>query len=322
MEELVPTDSIVHYLNENRPAAINAGVLSAAEQKLVKLGGAALDKDGNLVPGKMSINDVEEVRKFVSKTAGKDPTNMHFGDELKTAIDASTEGKGGELYKQARALHRQTAQEFKNTGVVAKLLRDKPGTTDRAVALEDVFKHSVMSSSNEDLRALRRTLQTQGEDGKQAWRELQGETVRQIKESVTANASLDERGNPIVSPAKFKRVVDELDKDEKLEILFGKKGAQQLRDLRDTAMDVSTKVPGSVNFSGTGSYLMRALDAMHLLHIPYAGKVAAAVAERSIKNEKKAAVAHALGETPKQKLLKDHQDSNPVAPRKMTGTDE
>ena len=41
-----------------------------------------------------------------------------------------TEGKGGELYKQARAKRFRYAQEFEDHAVVNKMLSFKPGTKD------------------------------------------------------------------------------------------------------------------------------------------------------------------------------------------------
>src|SRR5258708_17238021 len=97
-----------------------------------------------------------------------------------------------------------------------------------------------MKGSLEDVRALRRTLQTGGDQGKQAWKELQGATIQHLKDEITKNVATDIKGNKVVSPARLDRLVTELDKDGKLDFVFGKRGAQQIRDVNDIAKDVFT----------------------------------------------------------------------------------
>ena len=51
-----------------------------------------------------------------------------------------------------------------------------------------------------------------------------------------------------------------MDKDGKLDFIFGKQGAQKLRDINDLAKDIYTAPPGSVNYSGTASILIGMFD--------------------------------------------------------------
>lgn len=243
---------LVQYVEQKRPEAINAPVITSLEAKL-----KAVSKDGMA-----SINDLEEVRKMVGTLGGKDATNSYFAREIKSVIDNMTEGAGGEAYKRARALRARYGREFENVGVVDKLLSTKPGTTDRAVAFENVFDHSILNGSLDDVRMIRKTLQTGGEGGQQAWKELQGQTLGYIRDAATSNASRDIRGNPIVSFAKLDKAINELDRSGKLDFIFGKEGAQHLRDIRDIAGDVHTSPPGAVNTSNTGSVVLQALGNM------------------------------------------------------------
>jgi len=71
---------------------------------------------------------------------------------------------------------------------------------------------------------------------------------------------MDSFGNPVVSPAKFKSAVRELDQDGKLDYLFGKKGAQEIRDLMETTIMVNAPLKGAANYSNTSSALIQALD--------------------------------------------------------------
>ena len=261
--ELVDVTGVQNYLNGLEAEAINAPIITSAKMKLDKLAPT----------GQVSLNDLEEVRKMVNALSGDTPSNMAFGKQIKDQIDSTTVGKGGDLYQQARKLRENYAREFENVGFVDKLLSKKSGTTDRAVALEDVFDHSIMKGSLDDVRAIGRTLKRAGSEGEQAWRELQGQTIEQMKAAVTKNIQRDEAGNPIVSPKQLDTFVKNLDSDGKLDYLFGKKGAQEIRDLRDTAITVYSPVAG-INQSNTASALTQALDRIRgsaLSKVPMAG---------------------------------------------------
>lgn len=251
MQERVDVSPLQSYLDDHQAEAINAPVLASVEAKLARIAG----KDSAV-----SINDLEEIRKMVGRLSGKDATNATFGKDVKQLIDTMTEGKGGEQYKKARALRFRYGQEFEDHAVVDRLLSFKPGTKDRSVAYEDVFAHSILKGSLDDVRTVRRTLQTAGPEGQKAWQELQGATVQHLKDEITKNVATDSHGNKVISPAKLDRLVTELDKDGKLEFIFGKKGAQQIRDVNGISKDVFTAPPGSVNTSNTASILIGLLD--------------------------------------------------------------
>lgn len=260
-ETLAPVDTapVVKVLNESVSAESTAPVLKAAKSELVRLGGASLDDAGTLTAQKITLGDMEQLRKFINKITGIDPTNQKFAADIKTAIDASTDGQGGQLYQQARALRQRYAQNYENRATISKLLSDRKGTTDRAVALEDVFAHSILKGSLDDVRNLRRVLQRGGEQGQQAWRELQGQTVNWLKDEATKGVATDERGNRVVSAAGLDRAIRSLDHDGRLDFIFGRRGAAQIRDLNDLAKFVHTVPPGSVNTSNTASVLLAAL---------------------------------------------------------------
>jgi hypothetical protein len=128
------------------------------------------------------------------------------------------------------------------------------------VALEDVFQHSILQSSRDDVANLRRVLQRAGPTGWQAWRELQGATLRHIQEQATKNVARDSRNNPVISAAAMDRAVRGLDQDGKLQFIFGKNGAQRIRDLNEVTKTVMTTPPGTVNTSNTAAALLNALS--------------------------------------------------------------
>jgi hypothetical protein len=259
LEQPVTLDSVVQHMNDNAPAATTAPVLDAARKFAVKLGVAAEDDSGNLVAQPVTLATAEQFRKAINRSTNFEPTNVYQSAQMKGLIDQATDGLGGNLYQQARALRARLAQNYESHATVAKLLDMKKGTADRAVALEDVFQHTILNSSKDDVANLRRVLQRAGPNGWQAWRELQGATMRHIRDVATSGVTRDVRGNPIVSAAQLQQVVRGLDHDGKLDFVFGKRGAQQVRDIVDLARVVYTSPPGSVNTSNTASVLLAAL---------------------------------------------------------------
>jgi len=214
------------------------------------------------------INSMEDIFQFINKNYDpSDAVGMMHAGEMKKLINAATENKGGELYQTARALRTKYSRQFEDVGAIDKLLRTKKGTTDRAVAFEDVFKHSILDGSRDDVATLGLTLKKGGQQGQQAWKELQGQTIQHIKDKVTSSIDVDSFGNPVVSPAKFKSVLNEIDQDGKLDYIFGKAGANEIRNLYETTLNVNAPLKGAVNYSNTSSALMKALDGVALLPV-------------------------------------------------------
>ena len=256
----VSTQAVVDALNESVSAESTAPVLGAAKKELIRLGGAVEDANGQLIAKDMTLANTEQLRKFVNKTTGADPTNIKFAGDLKRAIDSTTEGAGGELYQKARGLRAKYADQYENHAVISDLLNNKRGSADRKVALEDVFDRVVFRGSLDDMRQARKVLQTGGEEGVQAWKEIQGQAVRYIRDEATKNVARDTYGNEIISPASLDKAIKRLDNEGKLDYLFGKKGAEQMRAVNDLAKVMFTTPPGAVNTSNTASVLLAALD--------------------------------------------------------------
>lgn len=211
----------------------------------------------------ISLNDMEQLRKLINKVAGNDPTNIKFAADIKRVVDEATEGLGGNKYKQARAARAKYAKDYESIGLVKNLLGLKRGSADRSIALEDVLRKSILepSASLDSVRQLRRLLQTKaGDEGKQAWKELQGATLRHIQDQMLKGVTTNQRGDRVVSPAQLDRVITNLDKTGKLDFIFGKQGAEQLRTINDVAKTVLTAPPGTVNTSNTATVLAGLMD--------------------------------------------------------------
>ena len=205
-----------------------------------------------------------------------DTPNATFGREMRDIINQVTEGKGGNLYQQARTLRQEYSKRFENISAIDNLLRTKANSSDRFVALEDVFQKSIINGSLDDVKNLGYALKKSGNDGLQALNELRGQTIQYIKDQVTRNIDTDMFGNPVVSPAKFKSIVRELDQEEKLDYLFGKKGAQEIRDLMETTILVNAPLKGAPNYSNSASAVIRGLDMINrspIARIPVVGSL-------------------------------------------------
>jgi len=230
----------------------NAPILNIVYEQLAKN-----DPKGT---GQISINALEDIYKVINKNYVPATPNASYGRDMRNIINQITEGKGGDLYQQARRLRQDYAKNFENIGAVDNLLRTKADSTDRFVALEDVFQKSIINGSLDDVKNLGFALKKSGPQGQQAFKELQGQTIEFLKDRVTQSIDTDMFGNPVVSPAKFKSAVRELDQDGKLDYLFGKKGAQEIRDLMETTILVNAPLKGAANYSNTASAVIRGLD--------------------------------------------------------------
>jgi hypothetical protein len=180
-------------------------------------------------------------------------------------------------------------RELENVGITKKLLSTKKGTEERSIAYEDVFKKIILDSPREEMNKLRGTLLKSGSDGKQAWADLKAKGVEYIKENAQSLSQSDERGNALLSPDKLNRVIKSMDDKGKLESLYGKKGAETIRDLGELSKDIFTAPPGSVNFSNTASALQVALDGFATFSftgVPAPALTALREASKQIKNIK------------------------------------
>jgi hypothetical protein len=274
MQGQVDVSALSEWVAKNKGKDKLAPIVTAIENELkqnAKVEGGGLD-NLTLTPKPsrtvMTLDASEDLRQAINKLAEPGTPNVVFGKEAKALIDAAQEGKGGDLFKQARRAYENYSNEFTNRDVIDKALRTKPGTKDRAVAYEDVFKHSILNGSTDDVRHVFRVLEAHpaGADpavvqaGQQAAKDLRGAVVNHIKDEMQKNLNVDSTGARTGSPAKIDAIVRELDKDGKLDVIFGKAGAEKIRDLRDVAIDIYTSPTGTVNSSNTASALMRKLD--------------------------------------------------------------
>ncbi|WP_440966163.1 hypothetical protein ACL58G_07905 [Massilia sp. GER05] len=296
MAQPVDVSALAEWVKRNKGKDRLAPIISVIESELkqnaeVQGGGVDL-RTLTKQPSRtvMSLEASEDLRQAIGKLSEPGTPNVAFGKQAKGIIDTAQDGKGGDLFRQARRAYENYANEFENRDVIAKALRTKPGTSDRAVAYEDVFKHAIMNGSTDDVRHVFRVLTAHeaGADpavvaaGQQAAKDLRGAVINHIKDEMQKNLNVDSTGARTGSPAKIDSIVRELDNDGKLDVIFGKQDAQKIRDLRDVAIDIYTSPSGTVNSSNTASALMRKLDdvAGYAKSVPVAGKAAKYMADQ------------------------------------------
>lgn len=321
MEAPVSLGSVVQHLNESAPDVAVAPLLEVAKRRALQLGIAA-EKDGQLVPQPVPLKTAELFRRAISNATDESATNIRQSTIIKGLVDESTDGLGGELYRQARAVRTRYAQNYENRATVAKLLSTKRGTTDRSVAFEDVFDHSILKGSLDDVRNVRRVLQRSGGEGNQAWRELQGSTASWIRDEAIRGIATDASGNRVISPAALNKAIRTLDADGRLEFIFGKKGAQQMRDINDLAQIAKTVPPeAGVNTSNTAATLLSAFGDVAISGITGTPAPVATATRLTLKHIKDAKLRRRIGEALdeiKKKQAPGKQRPPLFAPRKET----
>lgn len=236
------------------------------------------------VTRKLTLKEMEALRSEAVAKAMDGGTEGYHAGKIIAAIDQATEGAGGKLYKEARAARRAQALEFEETGAVARLV-DNKSRTDRAVALEDTWRKTVIGGSIQDLRNVKRSLLTGGDAstrtaGRVAWRDIKAQTIQHIKDEATKGVALNERGQPNITPAAMKRAIDSVGK-EKLDEIFGQGTAERIDRILEATRIVKTVPPaghaGSSTMSNVLSFLEKGLGKIPVLGNTASGAIRAGV---------------------------------------------
>jgi hypothetical protein len=270
-KSVVDTSKLDQWLDTNAPEAISVPQINSIKAKL-----DALKKATN---GQTTIDDLENLYQVAGQLSEPGKASAKFMGDVKKVINQTTEGAGGDLYRAARAERAGLGRQFEDTYRVAKLLGTRGGYADRAVALDDVFKHVVLDGDLDQMRTVTKLLKNGGEDGQKAYAALQGQTIQYLKDQLNRNTS----GK--LSYDAFAKTLATLDKEGKLDYMFGKKGRETLTELQGTLRDALVEIPGTVNYSNTGSVVVRALDKLAALRIPLAKTLSDIAKESEIKKK-------------------------------------
>jgi len=267
----VPYQKLLDYINTKTPTARGKldPILDSVAESL------AMNDPGKT--GTITVRALEDIYQQIGKVKGS-----ASAPEMKLLITQMGEGAGGELYQKARAARAQLAKEFDDVYRVDKLLGTKAGYADRQVALDDVFKYVVLDGSLEEMRTVTKLLKKGGKEGEQAYAELKGQTIQHMKDMLIKSDQPSFRN--------LNTLVNQLDAEDKLVYMFGKKGRDEIMDLRDAVKDVLVKEPGAVNYSNTSGAVLRGLEALQSLRFPGAKPAAEAVRTMEVKGKVKEAL--------------------------------
>lgn len=257
----VELPSLAEALNAETNMYGIANVYPAVRSEAIRVGALAEGPNGALVARPIALNDAETLRQFINNATNVERPNLRASAIMRSAIDEDTQTAGGQFYQAARRARANLGRDFEDRSLVKRLLNTKPNSDDRYIAYEDVLDNVVLSeaTSLDSMRHVRRLMLTSGEEGKQAWREVQGGTVRWLGDQLVSPTQRDANGAPVLTPARFAKQVARLDQSGKLEKLFGKQGAQQMRTLAEAVVDL-IPAQGTVNTSGT-AYTLKGIVA-------------------------------------------------------------
>ncbi len=252
--------SVIDYLN-SQPELPTTPILTSAKRTAESLGIARRGENGELIPNNPTIKQMEKWRQEINANTNQEAPNIRQAAILKDMIDQHVEPVVGNLYKAARNERKRMADHWENRTIIKDLTTNKTGTDDRRVALEDIQKRIIHDGSLDDLRVAKRTLLTSGEEGKQAWRDIQGQTLQEIKNAATAGIAPDGQGNQMVSAAALNKAIKRLDDAGKLDYVFGPQGAEKLRAINEISKTLfTTPTSSAINHSNTAATLAAAMD--------------------------------------------------------------
>lgn len=288
-KQIVDTSKLDQWLAENAPEAISVPQIQTIGARL-----EALKKATN---NQISVDDLENIYKVAGNLSKDTSSAATFMGQVKGVINEMTEGVGGDLYRKARMERKQLAKDFENVKRVDDLLSTKAGKTDRKIALDDVYNHIVVDGSLEEMRTVTQLLKKGGSEGQKAYQELQGYTVQRMKDLLLKKS--DTETDKIVLN-NFNNFVTQLDREDKLTYMFGKKGRNEIVDLRDAIKDVLVKEEGAVNYSNTGGVVLRGLEALQAIRFPGAKSAAEIARTAEVKGKVKEALKQPNAMAPAQ----------------------
>jgi len=300
LREPVPYASVLEFIDGQTPTTRDtlAPILSAVKEELLQN-----DPTGS---GVIPLGALEDVRKAINQKVQFGTPNAAYGGQLKEIIDAATANAGGDVYKQARAARVKYRQDYEDIGLVREIIGTKKNSADRVVAYENLVNRIISPGTPVDsLKHVKSLMDRAGPEGEQAWRELQGATYEHLRDQAYKGITRDETGGVVISPAALNTAIRNLESGGKMDLILGKQGAELMRTVNALAQDLFTAPPGSVNYSGTSSALLNALDKMGMMALskaPIVGPVVGTI---------RSALDKELTKIEVQKLIKTDRPAQP-----------
>jgi hypothetical protein len=253
--EPVDYTPVLNYLKkstEGRPSRRKRNPLySIIEEEL-----AANDPTGS---GKIGALQLEDVRQAINdETDFTVPREKALAATVKNLMDKISENAGGDLYKQARKKRAQWEEDFQKQTTVRSINEIKKNTNDKAVPTEKIFDQLFLGKSGDQVKRVFNLLENSGPDGQQLVRDIKGRFGEHILENTTKSAQLDTKGRRYVSTAELNKLVTNLDKSGKLDLVFGPEWANHYRTLNEVVAEIQTNPKDVLSTSGSGETVLGA----------------------------------------------------------------
>lgn len=215
-------------------------------------------------PPRVTVKNLEALHGELSAEAEAGGRKGFAAGQAAQVVDRMLNEQGGSLYKEARRKFARTQEETKNQTIVRDLVGEKAGTSDRRIALERTTDY-VIQSSAESLAKLKKTLIEGGSQGtraagERAWNDLRRGVILKLREKAAGKRQVPNEAGDLQFNSEVLDMFGELDRSGKLEMLYGKPGAAELRSLADTIRDVRTKPSDRIAGPNTTPRLLAALE--------------------------------------------------------------
>jgi len=250
--DYTPVLNFIKKSTEKRPSRRNRNPLyGIIEEEL-----AANDPTGS---GKIGALQLEDVRQAINdETDFTVPREKALAAKVKSLMDQISENAGGDLYKQARKKRAQWEEDFQKQSTVRSINEIKKNTNDKAVPTEKIFDQLFLGKSGDQVKRVFNLLENSGPDGQQLVRDIKGRFGEHILESTTKSAQLDTKGRRYVSTAELNKLVTNLDKSGKLDLVFGPEWANHYRTLNEVVAEIQTNPKDVLSTSGSGETVLGA----------------------------------------------------------------
>ena len=303
----MPEDDIVSTLVENRAMPGYKELFSQAKNM-----GLIVDKSGGgFKAGRVTVNTLDKFKVMANQVAqSSDGTARYAGGDLVNKVYNQLDNVAPE-FKAAAAMRKRQGMMFEDPTVTQKILGTVEGRFGSAeqelggitipnyrVPSEKLIKN-ITEGSIEDLRYVRNLAVTgtreQKAQGIQAIKEMRGSVIDGMRKTWETTQT------PMAKANQINKYFEKLG-DDKVEILFGKAGAKQIKDFRKAADIMNKTVPSPEGGSQTAGRLM--LMGNGLINLLERIPVAGAGAAKTVKILKDVGTASAAKKipVPKNKL--------------------
>lgn len=258
---VIPSDELVDQLVSQRAMPGYRDLYTQAKN----MGLLVEDELGNIIPQPITINVLDKYKSSAQSLTNSNDGNLKYaGGDIINKVYNQLDKSAPEFIEAAKLRKRQ-GEFFENPTVTQKILGTKAGRfgadektvggitiPDYKVASEKLID-TVTNGSIEDLRYIRKLALTgtkeQKTQGVAAIREMRGSVIEGLRETWYKTQT------PLSKANQINKYFDKLG-EQKIEILFGKMGAKQIKQFRDAAEIMNKSVPSPEGGSQTASRLM------------------------------------------------------------------